>query len=112
MGEYDEAAKLMAPEAVVQWCNTREIFRGRENFILANKKYPGARWRISIEKLLSVNDMIISVVKAQCSEPESSFYATSFFKLRNELISEIVEYWGENGEPPEWRIKEGLSERI
>jgi hypothetical protein len=41
------------------------------------------------------------------SSPETlqSFYAVTFFRLQNGKIYEIVEYWGENGTPPEWRIR-------
>lgn len=111
MGEFEEAAKLMKPEAVVQWFNTREIFRGRDKFILANQRYPGS-WRINIEKLISLQDMVITVVEAESQEPAMSFYATTFFRLANSLICEIEEYWSENGEPPKWRIEEGLAERF
>lgn len=107
--QFDQAAELMHPEAIIRWCNTREIFRNRDKFIVANKMYPG-RWHISLEQILSSGNVVISVIKAECHESSASFYATSFFNFTDGLISEITEYWGENGEPQEWRVREQLSE--
>jgi len=38
---FDEAGKYLAPYCNVYWPNTREVFRGRDKFISANKAYPG-----------------------------------------------------------------------
>ncbi|PRX16939.1 SnoaL-like protein [Orenia metallireducens] len=109
-GNFDETKKYLEANIIVRWPNTREIFRDRDSFVLVNKKYPG-RWRIRIEKLISKGDEVVSVVKVESEDRVQSFYATSFFSFEDGLISEITEYWGNNGEPPEWRIKEKLSER-
>ena len=104
--EFKEAGNLINPIAKIRWWNTREEFN-KENFIEANSNYPG-RWNISIERLESFNDLVITVVKVV--ENEISFYATSFFKLEEGRIVRIDEYWGENSEPPEWRMKRSLSD--
>ena len=108
--KFDEAAMLMASDARIRWCNTKELFTNRDNFILANKNYPG-RWRISIEKLVSKDEMVISVVKIDAEDHSFNLYATSFFTLKNGEITEIEEYFGENGEPPAWRTEAKLAER-
>jgi hypothetical protein len=74
------------------------------------KKYPG-KWYISLEKIFSKDDIVISVVNIEAEDKSKNFYATSFFKMKNSMICEIYEYWGDVGEPPEWRINQGLSER-
>jgi len=107
---FDKAAELMESTAIVRWCNTREIFKSRDNFILANKKYPG-RWRIMVEKVLALEEMVISVARVEAEDHSFSLYVTSFFAFRDGRIAEIEEYWGDNGEPPEWRMKEKLAER-
>ena len=50
-------------------------------------------------------------IDLESEDKTSSFYATSFFIIKDNLINEITEYWGDNGEPPEWRLNESLSER-
>jgi len=108
--DFDAASGLMASDAVVWWPNTREVFKGKDKFILTQKKYPG-KWKISLEKIFSKDDIVISVVNVEAEDKSTCFYATSFFKMKNNMICEIHEYWGDVGDPPEWRIKQGLSER-
>jgi hypothetical protein len=105
--EFEEAGDLISPNAIIRWWNTREEFKNKEKFIEANRIYPG-RWRISIERLECFNNLVITVVNV--AEKDISFYATSFFTLEEERIIRIDEYWGENTEPPEWRVKASLSE--
>lgn len=109
-GKFDEVGELMKEDAEVRLPNTREVFKGRDKYINFNKKYPG-RWIINLDKIFSKDDMIVSAVKVESEDKTSSFYATSFFAIKDTLISEIVEYWGDNGEPPQWRVEESLSER-
>lgn len=108
--DFDAAGKLMVSDAVVWWPNTREVFKGKDKFILTQKEYPG-KWYISLEKIFSKNDTVITVVNVTTKDKSISFYATSFFKMKNSMICEIYEYWSDVDEPPEWRIKQGLSER-
>ena len=108
--DFDAAGKLMVCDVVVRWPNTREVFKGKDKFILTQKKYPG-KWYISLKKIFSKEDTVITVVNVATKDKSISFYATSFFKMKNSMICEIHEYWGDVDDPPEWRIKQGLSER-
>ncbi|MCQ4925126.1 nuclear transport factor 2 family protein [Tissierella carlieri] len=109
-GMFDEVGELMEEDAYVWLPNTREVFKGRDKYINFNKKYPG-RWIITLDKIFSKNEIVVSAVKVEAEDKSSSFYATSFFTIKDSLISEIAEYWGDNGEPPQWRVEESLSER-
>lgn len=88
----------------VQFPNTGELFENTEVFIWMNEVYPG-RWRASVERLERCANLVITAVRVSSAETAESFYAVTFFRLQNGKISEIVEYWGENGAPPEWRIR-------
>lgn len=107
---YDDVADLLMPECNVYWPNTRELFKGRDKLIDVNKRYPG-RWYIDVVDVIAQGDTVVSVVRVYSKEDKQSFYATSFFKFRDGLISEITEYWGDITEAPAWRIAEGLSEK-
>ncbi|MCK4339837.1 MAG: nuclear transport factor 2 family protein [Candidatus Cloacimonetes bacterium] len=107
---FDLAGTFMDTNAKVIWPNTQEIFKGRDNFILTQKNYPGT-WKIILEKLISINEIVISVVKVTSVENSQSLYATSFFEFKGNYIIKITEYWGEISEPPEWRINGGWSDR-
>ena len=107
---FDDVAQLLKPECNVYWPNTRELFKGRNNLIDVNKRYPG-RWYIDVVDIVALEDTVVSVVRVYSKEEKRSFYATSFFKFEDGLISEITEYWGDITEAPAWRIAEGLSEK-
>ncbi|CAK7086366.1 nuclear transport factor 2 family protein [Tissierella sp.] len=109
-GMFDEVGELMEEDAYVWLPNTREVFKGKDKYINFNKKYPG-RWIITLDKIFSKDEIVVSAVKVEAEDKSSSFYATSFFTVKDSLISEIVEYWGDNGEPPQWRVEQTLSER-
>ncbi|WP_425448316.1 nuclear transport factor 2 family protein [Dethiothermospora halolimnae] len=108
--DFDGLDNVMTNDAMVWLPNTKEVFKGKSKYIEFNKRYPD-RWYVDLEKLYSSGETIISVAKIFNKERSMSFYVTSFFKLKDDLIEEITEYWGENGEPPKWRIDEKLSER-
>ena len=110
--DFDSAAEMMAPDAVVTWPCTGEVFRGRTNFIEVQRHYPG-RWRIAVEKVIVAAKVVVTVVKVTPEGGEKpSFHATSFFEFDDAgLIVAITEYWATDEEPPEWRRAGGWAER-
>jgi len=106
---FDDVAELLLPDCNIYWPNTRELFRGRDKLIAVNKEYPG-RWHIDVLDVIVKDDLAISIVRVYSKENKHSFYATSFFKFKHDLIAEITEYWGEITAAPAWRIAKGLSE--
>jgi hypothetical protein len=109
-GAFEKAGGLIKEDAAIWLPNTREVFRGRDKYVEFNKKYPG-RWIITVEKLFCKDNCVVTAVKVESEDKTDSFYATSFFTLKDSLICEITEYWGENGPPPEWRTGSSLSDR-
>ena len=107
---YEDVAPLLHPDCRVYWPNTRELFKGSKKLIDMNKFYPG-RWHIDVVDVIPKNESVVSVVRVYSKEKKESFYAVSFFKFNEGLITEITEYWGNITEPPAWRLAEGYSER-
>ncbi len=106
--QFDELGSIMSKDAVV-WCpNTKEVYRSAKAFIDFNKAYPG-RWFADVEKAVIAQGEAITVSKVY-DERGTSFYCISFFKFADGLISEIIQYWSENSDPPEWRDSTGLAE--
>ena len=106
-GDFDRLREVMAADANVILPNTREMFEGRENYILFNMDYPG-RWFANVEKIFKADDEIVTVAEITDNE-NHSLYVTSFFKFKDKLIKEITEYWGENGNIPKWRKEKEYS---
>jgi len=109
--QWDNLANYLSEEIQVYWPNTNEVFNGMRNFIRANSEYPG-NWKISVVKLMEIDDEVISVVEVHLDEASITFYATSFFKFVEDRIIKLTEYWGEVGEMPQWRKELGISDII
>jgi hypothetical protein len=99
---WDKLSQYFFENAVINWNNTNEQFTVEE-FIIANKEYPGD-WTIELERLEAINELVISVVKVQLKEGGATFHATSFFEFQAGKIKLLNEYWGDDGNAPQWRI--------
>ena len=100
--EWNDLLNYFSKDAVINWHNTNEKFT-IEDFITANSTYPG-NWHIEIERIEQIGDKVITVVCVVIEDEDISFHATSFFTFDEKKIIQLDEYWGVDGEPPEWRI--------
>lgn len=102
---HKDAAALygfFAENAEIFWHNTSERFSVAD-FIHANCDYPG-EWFGEIEREHRIRDTVITAARVWAKhEPSLSFHCCSFITLRDETVIRIDEYWGDDGEPPEWR---------
>ena len=95
-------------DAEINWHHTRERFT-LSGFIRANCDYPGD-WRGEIEREYRIEDTVIAAARVWSkNNPALSFHCCSFITLRDEKILRLDEYWGDDGEPPEWRKAFGLN---
>lgn len=101
---------FFADAATICWHQTSECFTVPE-FVLANSAYPG-KWKIALEKLLSVADTVVSVVKVSLEDGDTAFHAVSFFQFADGKITALDEYWGEMDAPPPWRVDMGIGHEI
>ena len=90
-------------EAYVNWHCTNEHFSVDE-FIVANCQYPG-EWTGNVERVEEINDTIITITRVGLKDNSISFHVTSFFKMINNKIVSIDEYWAEDGQAPIWRLE-------
>ena len=96
--------------AIINWHNTNESFTVEE-YIIANCEYPG-NWCGEVEKLEVIGDLAISVTRVWLSDNSSSFHATSFIRFSGEKIISIDEYWGDDTNPPQWRVDKKIGKPI
>ncbi len=98
------------PQAYVNWHNTNEHFTVEE-FIRANCEYPG-QWGGEVERLLVCGAETITVTHVYSRDRSLSFHVTSFIHLDDDRIASIDEYWGDDGEAPQWRQELGIGTPI
>ncbi len=99
--DADAIRSYFHKDARINWHCTNESF-SLEEYILANCEYPGA-WDGEIERLEEVGDLFITVTRVFPQDKAVSFHVTSFFKIRDDKILSLDEYWADDGEAPRWR---------
>lgn len=108
--DWDKLYLYFTDDAVINWHNTNESFNVEE-FVRVNNEYPGD-WNIQIERIESIDNLVISVVRVQLKNDDVSFHATSFFEFENDKIKLLNEYWGDDGKAPQWRVDKKIGEPI
>jgi ketosteroid isomerase-like protein len=102
--DWDAVAAQLHPDVVVDWPNTAERMRGRDNYLAVQRAYPEG-WHIEVLRILHGGDTVVSEVRVD--QDDKRFFAVSFFELADGKIIRAVEYWSD-GEPepaPEWRAQ-------
>ena len=80
-------------------------------YIIANCEYPG-EWDGVIERIEMVNDLIITVTQIYPKDKSVSFHVTSFIRMRDNKITEMDEYYADDGIAPQWRVDKHLGTSI
>ena len=97
-------------DAVINWHNTNESF-SVEEYIIANCEYPG-EWYGNVERVETIDDLVISVARIWARDNSNSFHVVSFFKIKDGKISSLDEYWGDDGTAPQWRLGKKIGKPI
>jgi ribonuclease HI/ketosteroid isomerase-like protein len=100
--DFAAAAACFAPDAVVEWPQSGERIRGRENFVAINVNYPAAgRWVFEVERIVASGAEVVSDVAVTDGVVRAR--AVTFSTVRGGRITRQVEYWPEPFAAPAWR---------
>ncbi len=108
-----DAAKLRTffqLDASINWHNTNEHFTVDE-YIQANCDYPG-NWIGEIEKRIQTQNMCVVATHVCSTDHKISCHCTSFIQLKNNKIVCLDEYWGDDGDIPQWRKDMHIGSKI
>lgn len=108
MQKEEELKKYFFQDACIRWHNTNEQFTVTE-FMRANCDYPGS-WKGEVERIEHAGNTIITATHVW--NEDMSFHVTSFFKIKDDKIKALDEYWGDDGEVPQWRQHEHIGSKI
>ena len=97
----DALRAYFSTDAIIRWPCTNEQFTV-DRYISVNCDYPG-NWEGEIERIEERDPAIILAGRVYPPDRSVSFHVVSFIRLENGLITEMDEYWAEDGEPPTWR---------
>jgi ketosteroid isomerase-like protein len=100
--DFSSAAELFADEYVLDWPQSNERIRGRENFVKVNEEYPAqGRWDFTVNRI--VGDEKTVVTDVSITDGVMHARAITFSTVVNGQITKQVEYWPDEYEPPENR---------
>ncbi len=97
-------------DAYINWHNTNEHF-SVEEYIRANCEYPG-NWTGEIEKIIQAQNMLVVATHVCSTDRKISCHCTSFIQLSNDKIACMDEYWGDDGDVPQWRKDKHIGTQI
>lgn len=106
--DRDGLTLLFNENAKIRWHCTNEEFTAEE-FIRVNCDYPD-EWDGEMERLELTGESVITITRVWSKD--LSFHVCSFFKMEGERISQLDEYWGDDGEAPEWRQSMKIGRKI
>lgn len=92
--DFRSAGSLLADEFVLDWPQSNERIRGRDNFAAMNEQYPAyGRWQFTVNRI--VGDESEAVSDVSVTDGVQTSRAISFFSVTLGKITRIVEFWPE-----------------
>ncbi len=103
-------ADYFHPQAVIRWHGSNEQFTVAE-YIRANCEYPGD-WRGEVQRMEPFAGGVCTVTRVYNAEGNAHFHTVSFFRLEDDKILALDEYWAEDDPAPAWRQAMGIGKKI
>jgi ketosteroid isomerase-like protein len=107
--DFASAARVLAPDFVLEWPQSGERIRGAERFAAMNAEYPAhGPWVFTVHRIVGRDSEAVSDVSV--TDGVQTARAVSFFSVAGGRIVRVVEYWPEPFPPSANRGH--LTERI
>ena len=95
---------LLHDDYILEWPQSGERIRGRDNFAAINTNYPAeGEWRFTIYQIVAEGDVVVSDVTA--ADGKMIGRAITFSTIRDGKIWKQVEFWPDPFEAPAWRAQ-------
>ncbi len=102
--DFYAVAQLLDEDYILEWPQSGERVRGRDNFAAINTFYPAeGKWTFKINHIAADGDMVVTDVSV--SDGKRLDRAITFSTVRDGKICKQVEFWPESFEAPAWRAQ-------
>ena len=102
--DFYAVADLLHDEFTLEWHQSGELIRGRENFAKINTAYPAnGKWHFNINSIVVEGDLVVTDVSVTDGVVKDR--VITFSTIRDEKIWKQVEFWPEPFTAPEWRAQ-------
>jgi ketosteroid isomerase-like protein len=96
--DFRSVGALLSDDFILEWPQSRERIRGRDNLAAMNEEYPRhGRWSFNINRLFG--DETAAVSDVFVTDGVQKARVISFFKVADGKICEMVEYWPDDFVP-------------
>jgi len=93
---------FLSDDFVLEWPQSGERIRGRDNFAAMNEQYPAhGRWEFTVNRIIGSDVEAVSDVSVTDGVQQAR--AVSFFTIENGQILRMIEFWPDNYPAPENR---------
>jgi len=90
--DFHAVGQVLSDEFVVEWPQSRERIRGRQNFALMNAEYPAhGPWHFQINTIVAAGREAVSDVSLTDGVQQAR--VISFFTVSEDRIEKMVEFW-------------------
>jgi limonene-1,2-epoxide hydrolase len=102
--DFHAAAQLLHDDYILEWPQSGERIRGRDNFSAINTFYPAeGKWTFKINHIAADGDLVVTDVTV--SDGKRQDQAITFSTICDGTILKQVEFWPESFEAPAWRTQ-------
>lgn len=102
--DFYAAAKLLHDDFTLEWPQSGERIRGRDNFATLNTNFPAeGEWRFTMNHIAADGDLIVTDITV--TDGKRVDRAITFSIVRDGKIWKQVEFWPESFEAPAWRAQ-------
>jgi limonene-1,2-epoxide hydrolase len=100
--DFQSAGLMLSDDYILEWPQSKERIRGRNNFIAMNKEYPAnGRWQFTIIRI--VGNATEAVSDVSVTDGTQVARAITFTTVQQGKIVKQVEFWPDNYDAPENR---------
>jgi hypothetical protein len=100
--DFRSVGLLISDEFFLDWPQSNERIRGRDNLATMNEQYPAyGRWQFTVNRIVGNDSEAVSDVSV--TDGTQKARVISFFKVEKGMISRMVEYWPDDFAAPEDR---------
>lgn len=90
--DFQSVGQVLSDDFVLEWPQSGERIRGRENFAAMNAEYPAhGRWRFTINRL--IGDDVQAVTDVSLTDGVQVARAISFFSIADGKVQKMIEFW-------------------
>lgn len=91
---FRSVGSLLSDDFVLDWPQSNERIRGRDNFAAMNEEYPAhGLWQFTVNRIVGNDSAAVSDVSV--TDGVQTARAISFFSVQDEKIVKLVEFWPE-----------------